>query len=91
MTKTKSLPASARTEHLTMNDLALALAGVRHAQSWWREQKGSYARCEVIKFCMLNTKLSAILDKFSLPRNEGDEIRDNGEDVVTLLWERYAP
>ena len=91
MRKTKSLPPPEFVEHLTLNDIALAFAGVMHAQSWWQAQRHSaYAARELAQYVALNKKLSAILDKFSFHRNEEGEIHDNGDDSVTLIWEPYA-
>jgi hypothetical protein len=89
---TPAAPEGQATPTLTLNDLAAALFGVMHAQTYWQKepQDNRFAKSELAKFKTLNEKLSAILDRFELPADADGERPDNGDDTITLIWERTA-
>lgn len=79
------------SEHpvLTLNEIAVALAGIQIAAGWARKQgRSKFWKAEIAKYREVNIKLSRILDQFALPENEDGERPDNGEDKVILMWER---
>ena len=88
-----AMQGDSQTVELTINDLALALCGVQHGEAWWAKDRPhtDFRRNEIAKYASLNGKLSTILDRFSLPRNEEGEVPDNGDDVVRLTWTRPSP
>jgi hypothetical protein len=80
---------------LTINDLACAVTSVRLGIAWHENQRkqhgpSGFTRNEIAKLAILNSKLSCILDAFSLPENGEGETPDNGDDKVFLTWERAA-
>ena len=79
-----------KEQTFTLNELATALEGVQLGIAWWMKigLPGRYRVKRVAALEAVNKKLSRILDKFSLPENDEGEKPDNGEDIVTLTWQR---
>lgn len=77
-----------KTRTITIDELAIALQGIMHAQSWWAKQgRSKYIKDRRLELDAANTKFSEILDAFSYPEDMYGEKPDNGREKVKLMWQ----